>query len=112
MDAQEACQRISEAGAAKAKAEADSVRQLVLGFLLAQRRGTAAAPQAALRRSLDKVVTQLGAIKAKASAPAPKPVAAGSTRRSMGQRVIQRRMLAAPLRNLKNLAKGKTKGVE
>jgi len=60
----ESCERISAAGAAKAKAEADTVRNLVLGFLLA-RRGSESRPQADLRKSLGDVVEQLGDAKAK-----------------------------------------------
>lgn len=53
---QAACQRVAQDAADKAKAEADSVRTLVLGYLLAQRgKGPRAAAAA-----LDKAVKQLG----------------------------------------------------
>lgn len=65
LAAQDSCKRESRRGAARARAEADSARTLLLGYLLAQR-GT---PQRKIEEAISGVVKQLGSDKAKALQP-------------------------------------------
>lgn len=90
--AQAVCQRVAAEGAAKAKAEADSARTLLLGFLLANK-----APRGDAGDALAKVVKQLGENKTAAglkpllkAPPAP----------------VQRKLNLAPPDRLEQLSKG------
>lgn len=67
------CEAAAEQAAAKTKAEADSVRTLLLGYLLAQRRAGSSTEVAA---ALGKVAKQLGKSKVDRLVPQDKPVKA------------------------------------
>ena len=87
---QEACQRIAAAGAAKAKAEADSARTMLLGYLLANKQ----AGRGQVGEALAQVVKQLGDHKAAAALkPDPPPE-------------VQKRVKLAPPARLEQLSKG------
>jgi hypothetical protein len=65
-----ACEAVSAAAVRDAKAEADSVRTLVLGYMLAlQSRGGPNASQEGLQKALGEVVAGLGKSKAASLAP-------------------------------------------
>ena len=57
------CEQVAAAGAAEARAEADAVRTLVLGYLLAQGRGGKASPKR-VQETLEEVMEDLGEHKA------------------------------------------------
>jgi hypothetical protein len=64
------CQKTAAEGVIQAKAEADAVRELVLGYMLGlQQRGGVQVGGADMRKALDRVVDQLGETKAKALNP-------------------------------------------
>lgn len=69
QEAQTMCRRTGAESAAKSKAEADSVRTLVLGYLIASQ----GRKSSNLRASLSAVVKQLGAKHVKAVQPLLKP---------------------------------------
>lgn len=57
------CEQVAAAGAAEARAEADAVRTLVLGYLLAQGQGGKATPRR-VQETLEEVMEDLGEHKA------------------------------------------------
>jgi hypothetical protein len=98
-DAQERCERLSAAAATSSKAEADAVRQLVLGYMLAsQGRGSGGA---GMRRTLGAVVEQLGKAKVKALRPMIQ-----RARDEPSPRPAKRKMKLLPPRRLEALAEG------
>lgn len=85
------CQEVAASGVAETKAEADSVRQLLLGYLLGGRGRKGRGP-AELRKSLGAVVKQMGGIKRRFSRPS-------------GRVMVQQRVKLAPPVRLENLSK-------